>query len=223
MALTLGDLENLVWSSLDDYGPPAGQYFTEPQVKAWLNNAQREVQKQIIQAGENWYVTRSTTSTVADESTYGLPQDFLKVNKLEVVLSGTGVEENRATLSPTTLVQLDRIYANSGKPQAYAIRKNALVFAPVPDAAYTLYMDYTYLVADMDLGEDVPDVPLQYQEYIAVLATLEGFYKDGRDPGPFLEKKRYYEALMKQDAEDRKVDAPRSVICTEDGDVGFVW
>jgi hypothetical protein len=43
----------LMLSWLDD--PNAG-YFSASDTLAWLNQAQREVQKQLILAGENWYV-----------------------------------------------------------------------------------------------------------------------------------------------------------------------
>lgn len=216
--MTLGQLQTLTLSWLDDLN--AG-YFTLPQVNVWLNNAQRECQKQLIQAGENFYVKRSSSATVQNADTYALPTDFLKVNKLEVVLSGTGVNEVRQTFTPVTLIQIDQMYQLQGVPAAYVLRKNCFTVRPIPDNTYTLYLSYSYRVTDMVNTSDSPDVPEQYHEYLAILATLDGFLKDQRDPNPMLVTKRdFYLALMKQDSEERTVDAPRMVIMTEDGGYG---
>lgn len=214
--MTLSSLQTLVLSWLDDAN--AG-YFTLPQVNAWLNNAQRECQKQLIQAGENYYVQKVSSVTVVNQDSYALPSDFLKCHKLEIVMSGTGVNEQRQTLSPTTLVQIDRI-TSTGVPQMYVLKKNCFIMRAIPDAAYTMYMHYSYRVADMVNSTDTPDVPAQYQEYLAVLATIDGYLKDQRDPSAMMMKKDWYLSLMKQDAQNRTVDAPRRVVMSGGDDFG---
>jgi hypothetical protein len=215
--MNLSSLQTLTLSWLDDMN--AG-YFTLPQVTAWLNNAQRETQKQLIQAGENWYVQKSAASTIASQDSYSLPSDYLKCHKLEVVLSGSGVSEQRRTLTPVTLIQIDNI-TSLGIPEIYCLKKNCIIMRPIPDSAYVLYLHYSYLVTDMANALDVPDVPEQYHEYLAVLATIDGFMKDRRDPSAFIVGKRdSYLALMKQDSKNRTVDAPRSIVMTDGEDFG---
>ena len=84
-------------------------------------------------------------------------------------------------------------------------------------------MQYTYRVTDMSQDLEVPDVPLQYHEYIGVLAALDGLLKDQRDPTPMLTKKDYYMSMMKQDAEDRREDGPRMVVQTEYDGYGILF
>lgn len=218
--MTFADLRTLVWSWLDD---PYGAYFTESQVNAWLNNAQREAQKQLLQAGENWYVTKVSTQLVQNQDTYALPSDFLKLNKLELVLSGTSPNENKQAISFVTLNQLDSVSMTTGTPQAYNIRKNCITIRPIPDNTLTMKMDYSYLVADMIQDTNVPDVPKQYQEYLAVIAAIDGFLKDQRDPSPFFAKRDFYLNMMKQDEQNRHVDSPRMVVNTEDTDIGMLF
>lgn len=213
-------LRNLCYSWLDDLN---GTYFLPAQVNVWLNNAQREVQKQLIQSGDNWYTIRASTSTVQNQDTYAVPMDFLKINKLEVLLSGQNPNQFRTMVVPVTLVQLDQVSMTAGTPGAYCLRKNCIVMRPIPDNIYTLYLDYTYRVADMTANSSIPDVPAQYHEYLAVLATLDGLTKDGRDPTPMLTKKDYYLSLMKQDSNDRNVDAPRTVVVTDGCDFGTLY
>ena len=215
--MTLSDLQTLVLSWLDD--PNAG-YFTLPQVNVWLNNAQQTCQKQLLQAGENYYVTKVESVTTQYRDSYALPSDFLKCHKLEIVLSNYGtVNEQRRTLAPTTLVQIDRI-TETGTPEIYTLKKNCMIMRHIPDRAYPMYMHYSYLVADMVNQADVPDAPPQYHEYLAVLATLDGLLKDQRDPAAMMSKRDFYLAMMKADAEQRTVDAPRHIIMTEEEDFG---
>ena len=217
--MTLAQLETLVWSWLDD---PNGTYFTQSQVDVWLNNAMNEVQKLLIQAGENYYVQKLSGVTVANSDTYSLPSDFRKCHKLEVVISGTGVNEVRQTLTPVTLIQIDQISTGTGLPAAYAIKRSSFILRPIPDAVYTVYMHQSYRVVPMTTGSDIPDVPADYHEFIAVLATIDGLMKDQRDPSAFISAKRdYYLSLLKQDAENRDVSAPRSIVVTDNYSYGM--
>lgn len=206
-------LRTLCLSWLDDLN---GTYFTSAQMNVFLNNAQREVQKQLIQAGENWYLTRASTTCVLNKDTYALPTDFLTVNKFEVLISGTAQNEVRQIISPATLVQIERMSMTTGTPAFHVVKKNCIMIRPIPDQAYTLYLDYAPLVPDMTTDNSLPDVPTKYQEYIAVLATSDGFLKDQRDPSMITEKKNFYLSMMKQDMQQRKVDAPRQVLMLDD-------
>lgn len=214
-------LQELCWSWLDD---PNHTYFTPAQINVWLNNGLRELQKQLIQAGDQWYTTSASSQTVMNYDTYAIPSDFLKTNKFEVVISGSPPNQVRNLLNPVTLVQIDGVSMTTGRPAAYALKKNCFIIRPIPDTVYTMYLDYTYLVSDMESDSSIPDAPLQYHEYIAVMATVDGFLKDQRDPGPFIQNKReFYLKLMKQDAIQRKNDAPRMVVSNGDSDMGYLW
>lgn len=213
---TFQDLQNLCLSWLDDLD--AG-YFTLPQVSVWLNNAQRECQKQLLQAGENWYETTLYGNTVQNQDNYTCPADFLKVNKFEVVASGTGTQENRQILWPVTTIQLNQQPLDQGLPAVYGIKKNCFTLKPTPDNIYKLYLTYSYRVADMTVPTQVPDVPEQYHEYLPVLAVIDGFFKDTRDVSQFVAaKKEVYLQMLKQDSQNRRVDFPRTVNSTEDGE-----
>lgn len=212
--MTLLEIENLILSWLDD---PNASYYTRPQLLVWINNAQREVQRRLIKAGENYYESPATTSTVANIAAYSLPSDFLKCHRLEVVLSGTGAQEVRQDLVPLTLVQLGSTTPQIGLPTSYTIRNNCLVLDPVPDQAYTIRMTYSHKVQNMSADSDVPEVPDVYVELIAVLACLDGYMKDKTNPSNFITEKRdYYMKSMEQDMKNRQIQAPRMVVQTQD-------
>lgn len=211
--MTFLELQQLTSYWLDDlnFG-----YFTQTQVKRWLNNAQQEAQKILIQSSENWFLDCVTTTCVANQPNYALPDDFLKLNRLQVVENPGTSSEDRTQIFGVVLSQDKLLTQSPAFPAAYYLKSNQLILVPVPDSTYTLRMDYTFRLADMVLDGDVSDIPEQYHEYIALLAAISGFLKDDRNPSSLLAKKQWYEELFKRDSEDRKVDAPREVISTKD-------
>jgi hypothetical protein len=180
----------------------------------WLNNGQRELQKLILQAGQNFYVKRIYTTLVVNQNDYVLPEDFLKNHRLEIVQSGTTPNETVTPVTPITINQVDLINTTTGTPACYYLKKNRITLEPAPDTALVMRMFYSYRVSDMTLATDMADAPEEFHEFIAVLATLDGLLKDQRDPGPMLEKRRYYEAMLKNEAQERTQDGPRGIVET---------
>lgn len=218
--MTRSDLRTLVLSWLDD---TQGAYFTAAQVNVWLNMAQREVQKLLLQAGENYYMKPVETTTVSSQSDYVLPSDFMVEHRLEIVISGSGPTENRQALTPITTNQQDLISIALGNPTNYYIKKDRVTLSPTPQQSYTLRLYYSPRVTDMASDSDSPDVPEQYMEYVAILAAYDGFIKDDRAPNNLVAKKEKYEQLLKQMAEDRTQDLSRQVVMVNDYDTGGAW
>lgn len=224
--MTFGELQVMVSDWLDD---PNNGYFTLDQIKRWLNNAQRECQKQLLQAAQNYYYITVYTQITADsngiyQSQFELPADFLKMQKAEYVKSLGLSSESSITLLYTTPMQADQYPNNADTTVAYYFKKTRMVVTPIPQYPDYIRISYAYAVADMVLDSEVPDCPINYHEYLAVLATIDGLCKDQRDPSTWLAKKEYYEKLMKADEIERNQDFPRSVRGTwSDDDTGFLF
>lgn len=219
--MTLSELRSLVSYTLDDL---AFGYFTTIQVDLWLNNATREVQRLMLDKGQMYYLKTVQTTMVVNQYDYVLPEDFLRLHRLEIVVSGTPPNESISPVAPITLNQKDLVSGNYGTPSSYYIKKNRLTLLPAPDTALTLRLYYSYLVTNMTLTTDTPDVPEAYHELIGVLAVIDGFMKDGRSPNDYLVAKRM--TLMesiKLDTSERLQDAPRGIVQTEfsSSDQGF--
>lgn len=219
--MQLSEIRTLALSYLDD---PNGGYFTNSVMLQFINKASREVQKQLLQAGENFYVTAQQTTLVPSQSEYILPSDFRKVNRLEVITQGTAPNESKIVLESISLQQQD-ILSNStiGVPNAYVLKKNRLILFPAPDNTYVLRLWYSYRIADMVNDTDIPDVPYEYHEYIAILAAIDGFVKDDRPFTNLATMKEEYKALMKQDCEERTEDTPRHIIETSSDGMGSLF
>jgi hypothetical protein len=212
--MTRGDLRNLVLYWLDDL---EGGYFTSTQVNAWLNNALVECQKQLLDCGEYWYGKCVTTTLVANQDSYSLPSDFLKCHRLELLVQGSLDDDPGSqtwqTIDGNTLMEGARINFGTGKPCTVTIFKDCLLLRPPPDTTYTVRMFYAYKVTPMTDDLNVPDVPLQYHEYIALLAARDGFAKDERNPNSAFSEKFYeYKEMMKRDQIQRNRAQPRRVV-----------
>lgn len=215
--MTRAQISTLILSWLDD---EKQGYFNTNDVNTWINLAQRQVQMHLLQAGQNWYMKPSETPTVIGQADYVLPADFMTEHRLELVLSGTGDQENRQAIGPMTTNQQDLVSLVKGTPTNYYIKKNRVTLMPTPSQAWTLRLYYSPRVVDLGSDTDVPDVPEQFMEYVALLAAFDGFIKDDRASENLLAKKVKYEDLLKQMASDRVLDQSRQVVTVNEYDYG---
>lgn len=214
-----GDIRQLALTWLDDVN---GTYFTPSIMNVWINQAQRECQKQLLQAGEDFYTICVETQTVTNQRDYAFPSDFVKLMRLERITQGSGDTAATQRLYPLSRNEIDVGMYNSGPvptglPYNYVINQSSFSLYPVPDQVVVMRLWYAYRVVDMDDDSDIPDVPTDYEEYIAILAARDGLIRDGRPLGPMETKLLYYQNMMKESIENRNVDSPRYVRATVGG------
>lgn len=219
--MTLAQIRTLVLSFLDD--PDAG-YFTNAQTLAFINNAQKEVQKIIAQGFEGHFLKAVYASTVANQREYQLPSDFKRLHRIELVLSGTNISnESFIRIKKMSRNQQDMVYNNAGTPEFYYFQGNYLILTPAPDAVKTLRMYYEYGVPDLSADGDISEIPIQHHEMIAIVAARDGMIKDGRDASLLQKKIDDFTKMLKQDTEQRNADEPRTVTTTIDDDFDGIW
>jgi len=222
--MTLIELRELVSGYVDDVD---NGYFTVPDVNRYLNLAMYEVQKLLLQAFEDMWIKCVETTVFTNQIEYVLPDDFKKLNRLEIIISGTTPQ----TLVTNQLMKITRnqqnmvsnVNYNNGYPTVYYFKNRSLVIRPVPSQQNIMRMDYTYKIADMVLDTDQPDIPDEYQDFGAVLAAITCLTRDGRLSQTLIDKKAYYEKQIKRDAEQRNIDMPRTIVQTVADDVEFMW
>lgn len=214
------DCQNSVAYWLDDL---QFAYFTKPQVKLWLNNAQKEVQRLLVQAGEDYYMTSVQAATVANQRNYVTPSDMLQTHRFEIKKSGTFPNEVKRTIYPITPQQQDLLPKSPGAPEGYYMQGGQFILCPTPDIVYTMILHYSYLVADMVNDTDTPDVPEAYHELIPLLAVKDGFIKDNREHAGVDRKIDQYILSIKRDAENRNLDGGRMIVETDTAYYGSLY
>lgn len=210
--MTLTTMLTLASDYLDD---PNNGYFSTTFLTLRMNLALRELQKRLILSAEQFYVVCSYTNTVADQQAYALPSDFLNIVRLDYILSGSGTTAVEQKIYAMTPNQRDLIGSVSGPPRYYVFQNNNIMLYPTPDTVYELHLEYTYYVADMVAGVDIPDAPQQFHEYIVLMVVRDCMVKDGRPLGNIETKLKEYEELLKQTASSRRDDGPRMIVSTD--------
>lgn len=221
--MDLSDLRALTLQTLDD---PAGTYFTQPVLDLRLNLAAKETQKRLLSANKEYYLKCLKTDTVIGQQAYSLPDDFIRMLRLEWYLPGQVSSTQSTMIYPITPNQRDLVGSvQSQYPQLYSFAKNNIILWPIPQTVVEMHIEYSYLIADMVNASDVPDVPDQFQEYISILVARDGLIQDGRPLGPLQTKLDAYEVLFKQIADQRNMDVPRMVVQTQATgfEGGFNW
>lgn len=218
--MTRAQLRALIGQWVDD---PDFGYFSESTLNTFLNNALYEVQKRLIMAGENFYVKCATTPTVLQQEEYSLPSDFWGVRRITLITSGSGVTATKQDLNPISIGQR-QMFAKTGSPEAFYLKKNSLIMVPAPSSAsWTIELEYAYRIATMTNDSDEPDVPVHFQEYIAILAAYNCYIKDDRVPSILEKKKEEYEKQLDEAADNRIMSRARTVIITPEGFFGNYW
>lgn len=212
MALTLTNLQALVTDYVDD---PNNSYFDLTTMTLRLNLALRELQKRLISANYNYYTTCVYTTTASGQAAYALPTDFMQIIRMDYITQGSGATAETSKIIPITPNQVDLVSPSAGPPQFYYFQKNNFILVPVPDATYTIHLEYSYLIANMVNGSDVPDCPDQFAEYIALIVARDYMAKDGRNIVNIQTKLKEYEELLKQVAVQREADVARMVVQTQ--------
>lgn len=209
--MTFLQLQALTSDILDD---TSNGYFTLTMLKQRLNLSLRELQKRLISANQQYYSKCVTTSTVANQAAYALPTDFMQILRLDYTLSGSGTTAQTQKILDITPNQRDLLADKVGAPGFYYFQKGNLILAPVPNAIYTLHLEYSYYVSDMAVDADIPDAPQEYHPYIAYLTARDCMVKDGRSLASIQKQLDDYELLLKQIAVQRHADGPRMVVQT---------
>lgn len=215
------ELRALTASYLDDLDQT---YFTPTQVNSWLNNAQRKVQRLLIETKQNFYLKCVQTTTVTNQCALALPDDFMMEHRLEIVLSGVFPNECKSPIEPITLMQQDLLGPTPSTPSAFYFKKNNIGLAPIPDNEYVIRLTYSYAVADMNSDTSVPDIPERYHELLSIYAAIDGFLKDDRDNSYLMKIADNYIEMMKREAQQRQEQASRRVVTRgDDWGMGDIW
>ena len=210
--MTRLEMRTLYLDYLDDVN---GGYFTASVANLRMNLAQRELQKAMLKANKQYSAKVVSTPLVNGQANYALPSDFIQLIRLEYVTSGSGDTAATQDILPATPNQRETYLQQTGEPKFYTFIKTNLLLQPVPNGTQSLRLTYSYMVADMTSDADVPDLPVQFHEFIPVLAARDSFLKDGRSIAPVEVKLKEYKETMDSIAQQRNIDKPRMVVQTQ--------
>ncbi len=205
--MTLTELQSLFAIYVND---PFGGYFTPTIATTFLNNALIQAQRRLLKMHAAFYSVCTSTPLVIDQSQYALPSDFLALFDLWIDLDS----ETPPTTLPLKFIPLSQRHEfvpTSGTPTHFFMLKDSVNLVVQPDQVLTLEMIYAPKVSPMVNGSDVPDLPAQFHEYLALMAAKTAMMVDDKESKLVNEALGVYDALIVAN-EQRVQSQPRYII-----------
>lgn len=215
-AALVRDLKNMI-------GPAGkGSEVSDSDLTVWLNEAKDKVVAEILDTIPDYYNKVVTTTLIANQNEYSLPDDFEKI--LWVSLSYDGSNWYKVlplnNVGQATDIQ-QNVSTNFTQSQPfYYLVNGAIGILPTPDAIIDngLKISYSYLPDDMSEDSDEPDIPKRFHKYLKYWAYAN--YLDQNDEHVAAERMRLrFDALITKQVDalsDRVVDRPKTVEIYDD-------
>lgn len=138
---------------------------TVNRVKNWLNMGQFE-----FVARENWPFRETTGSlaTVSSTQEYSLSSNFSDLDAQNIIaVSIQGASHAKLAYWPYDRFRIDQPdfdYEGTGVPSRYYIKAGSIGFWLVPNAVFTVAIDYFKLPTEMSADSDASIIPLAYRQ-----------------------------------------------------------
>lgn len=140
-----------------------------PFVKKWLNQGQRRA---VIESEMRIQESAQAYTTTAGVAAAVLPVNFSRIIDLFYE------QEIHELLVPMDVREFDPLPVSQGRPYAYTIRNDEVVFYPTPDNIYNFTLRYWRLPQDMVNEADTPEIPVQYHELLVAYAMRKAFLRE---------------------------------------------
>lgn len=191
-------------------------FWTDSELIVYTNMVQQEIQNEIVQVFEDYFVTQTTFNIVSGCADYTLPPGFIKSRRLEDFRGSTiyPVEIEPITMNER-IQRHPYVNQNNGSPlmNGYYIRGNQLVFNEAPDftnsAAIRLF--FVKGISDLSSQSQVSEIPLEHHRLMPVGVARYCLMRQQSDTSRLdLEYEKGLQKLKMQ-CEDRQVQRPRKV------------
>ena len=172
MATTLAEIRTLALEYIDDR---AQDRWSDAQILPLINEAQREIQANIDEANEEFFVKGQsyTVATTHDSYEFDLPADFERVVR---------AERERSGKKPLEAIWLDyssrheagvgdhrKLVRTQERPVCYL--RGDKIGVVDPSGSYTLCLWYNYEVPDLAIDADETLIPDRWANLIALVAA----------------------------------------------------
>jgi hypothetical protein len=147
----------------------------------------------------------SSLTTVVGTEAYTLPMaDWRSLDAVRIEIAATQQYNNLEYKDPQEFRDIVHIDRNPSTPFYWTFINQQLHFWPIPDASYTVRIDYIIEPPDLAVGADVPVLPIPYHD-ILVWSAVESLAYRERDwlGRQFAEQKK--EVLLKRMSEEYAV------------------
>lgn len=189
-------------------------FHTQADIKLFLNNALLKVQRRLLKCHAAYYTKCVYTTTVIDQVPYSLPDNFLCLYDLELILSGTAPNQEKLQLEFMSLNQRHDFKMGNGTPTHFYFLQNSINIMVPPSQAWEMHLYFAEKAPAMVDDSDEPDCPSQFHELIGLLAARQCFTVDDRVSTLVDDDiKKFNEEIAA--TEERQLSKPRYVLEVE--------
>ncbi len=211
----ISDLKNLIGPAVevDDGG-----------LAVWINDAYMQIVDEIAQETPDFFIKKSTTSSIDGQQEYELPSDFESISMVNIQIDGTW--KRVEPLGDADIRHIEIADDPSGftwSHPKYYIKGDNIGFAPIPNetTSNNIKIWYEYTPTELDDDSDEPDIPKKYHHIIKYGAYAN--YLDQDDEHVAAERMRQRFDKKIQDMVNRltrrQTDVARSVTITQGKDL----
>jgi len=192
-------------------------FWTDGRLTTFHNLIQSELQNELVQSFEDYFVTQTTITTVNGSADYDLPTDFLKMRRVEDLRGGG--ETDPQEIIPITLNEKDDVFAfnlrsSVGFGGGYYILANKIVFGATPtdSQASAIRLHYVQRIPDISNASDSSQIPAEYHHAL-VLGVVKYAHISQQSPEAATTALEYEKliAKMRRQAEQRQIQRSRRV------------
>jgi hypothetical protein len=168
-------------------------FVPDSELNSYINNSLAELYDLIIEAnGDEYYATAGTPFvTSSGVAAYSLPADFYRMAGVDAAVGGGTV-----SLFPFPFAERNR-YQDLTSPGwfrgarlYYRLKKEQIVFAPIPDGGYTITLQYIPNPPILVANGDVFNFHGGWEEYVIIDAAIKMLTKEESDVSVLLLEKQ---------------------------------
>lgn len=191
-------------------------FWTDAIMTGYHNLIQSEIQQELIQADENYFVTQTSINFVAGTGQYALPSDLVKIRRVEDIRHDPA---NPIEIEPIKMSERDtdrRFVVNSAShfQGGYYLVGTQIHFGitPVTSHASAVRLFYIQRLADVTASTNSSEIPVEYHPILVWGVVKNCLFQQQADTN--MADKEYNNLMtkMKKQAEDRQIQRPRRVV-----------
>ena len=192
-------------------------FWTDSLMITYHNLVQQELQNDIISVHEDYFVTQTNISIVANTAEYNLPSGTIKVRRVEdITNSSVSVEIPPTSLNQRGVYNVLRTNVSAGGGSGYYIRGSQIIFENTPTVtnASAVRLHIIRAIPDVSAATNSSELPVEHHR-----ALVWGIYRlcliqQQSSPESLAIATSEYEKQRKDiraQVENRQVQRPRNV------------
>ena len=191
-------------------------FFTDSILMNYHNLIQQEVQQEVVQADEDYFVTQAFLSVVANTAEYTLPATFIKARRVEDVRNAASpVEIFPVTINQRGHVSYDgfRTGSQGALGGAYYLRGNQIILTDTPTFtnASAIRLHFITRLTDVTAATTSSDLPAEHHRVLIWGIVKLALFQQQSDTTLADREYEKHMARMRQEIESRQTQRVRRV------------